>query len=58
MGKLLLGQSKGGLGALSRWQLNRGLSSHSFLQLFKNFDCWPLYKGWPRNRCSKTWVLL
>ena len=30
--------------------LNRGLISHSFLQLFRDFDNWPLKRGWPLNR--------
>ena len=34
----------------ARWPLNRGLISHSFLQLLRNFDYWPLNRGWPLNR--------
>ena len=30
--------------------LNRGLISHSFLQLFRDFDNWPFKRGWPLNR--------
>ena len=29
------------------WPLNRGLSSHSFLQLFRDFDYWPINRGLP-----------
>ena len=32
--------------------LNRGLISHSFLQLFRDFDNWPFKRGWPLNRDS------
>ena len=32
--------------------LNRGLISHSFLQLFRDFDNWPFKRGWPLNRGS------
>ena len=32
--------------------LNRGLISHSFLQLFRDFDNWPYKRGWPLNRDS------
>ena len=30
--------------------LNRDLISHSFLQLFWDFDYWLLNRGWPLNR--------
>ena len=30
--------------------LNRGLISHSILQLFRGIDYWPLNGGWPLNR--------
>ena len=30
--------------------LNSGLSAHSFLQLFRAFDYWPLNRGWLLNR--------
>ena len=33
-----------------RWPLNRGLISHSFLQLFRVIDYWPLNGGWLLNR--------
>jgi len=32
--------------------LNRGLISHSFLQLFRDFDYWLLKRGWLLNRAS------
>ena len=29
--------------------LNRGLISHSFIQLFRDFGYWPLNRGWLLN---------
>ena len=42
---LSLGWPKGGY----VWPLNRGLSSHSFLQLFWDFQFWPLNREWLPN---------
>ena len=30
-----------------RWPLNKGLISHFFVQLFRDFDYWSLNRGWP-----------
>ena len=40
------------VGTAKRWprSLNRGLISHSFLQLFRGIDYWPLNGGWLINR--------
>ena len=42
----------------ARWPrpLNRGLISHSFLQLFWDFDYWPLNRGWPLNDDSTVFL--
>ena len=47
MEKLPLGQQRWprSLNRSERWALNRGLISHSFLQLFREFDYWPLNGG-------------
>ena len=44
-GRTLVGMDKKG-----SQSLNRRLISHSFLQLFRDFDNWPLKRGWPLNR--------
>ena len=43
------------VGTTKMWlrSLNRGLISPSILQLFRDFDYWPLNGGWPLNR----WLL-
>ena len=40
-----------------KWPFNRGLSSHSFLQLFRDFDYWPLNRGWPLNGGSTVIIV-
>ena len=49
MGELPLGQPK--------WPLFRGLSSYSFLQLFRDFDYWQLNRGWPLNGGSTVIIV-
>ena len=49
MRELSLGQPK--------WPRNRGVSSHSFLQLFRDFDYWPLNRGWPLNGGSTVIIV-
>ena len=50
MGEPSLGQPK--------WPLIRGLSSHSFLQIFRDFDYRPLNRGWPLNGGSTVIIVL
>ena len=51
MGKLSLGRPKCGHGHLiEAAACNRGLRSHSFLQLFGDFDYWLLNGGWRLNK--------
>ena len=45
-GELSLGRPKAGRGRFNK----SGLSAHSFLQLFRAFDYWPLNRGWLLNR--------
>ena len=41
------------MAARGRWlrggRLIEGYKFHSFLQLFRGFDYWPLTRGWPLN---------
>ena len=41
-----------------KWPFIRGLSSHSFLQLFRDFDYRPLNRGWPLNGGSTVIIVL
>ena len=51
MGKLSLGRPTCGHGHLiEAAACNRGLRSHSFLQLFGDFDYWLLNGGWRLNK--------
>ena len=42
-GRTLIGMAK-------RWPLNRGLSFHTVLRLFRDFYNWLLNRGWLLNR--------
>ena len=51
-GKTLVGTAKRWPRSLNRGvRFNRGLISHSLLQLFRGIDYWPLNGGWLLNRC-------
>ena len=50
MGEFSLGRPKGDHG-----RLIGGLISHSFLHLFRDFDCWSLKRGWLLNGGQLYW---
>ena len=50
IGKLSLELQKGGRDRLIEEAAHRGFISHSFLQLFRGIDYWPLNGGWLLNR--------
>ena len=50
MGELSFERPKAGHGRLIQVALNRVLTDHCFLQLFRDFDYLPRNGGWPFNR--------